>query len=142
MKLKVKSFIVAGTTEQPWTGTSALRAGAYPLHGTGASPSRKMATFQMGAEVVNPISSDLIQKLSNTIGVTDVVAKSVCLQHPRFKSKLTAAHFYVSFRYGGKVYAEDANSVEELDSLLLNDYFEGCDPLFESQEGSRPAMQM
>lgn len=100
-----------------------------------------MATFQMGAEVSTPISSDAILKLTNTNGVTNVVAKSVCLQHPRFKSKFTTPHFYVSFRYCGKVYGEDANSVDELDTLL-SEYFDGSEPLFESQEMSHPGMRM
>jgi len=83
-----------------------------------------MATYHVGSKEVTPISSDAIQRLATTPGVTHVVAKKVCLRHPRFKSKFSNPHFYLSFRRDGGVWREFDVAGDLKDSPSAMSHFE------------------
>jgi hypothetical protein len=77
-----------------------------------------MATFYAHMEEITPISSQVIETLKASPGVTEVQATMRCLRHSRFKTKRTTPHFYVIFRQFGCTYSENASSTDELDALI------------------------
>lgn len=83
-----------------------------------------MATFSMNKalEVKEAVTSATIERLRSFAEGGKVDAFSMKLRHPRFKDRFTEPHFYACFRLDGKVYSEDAATVDALDALLEKDY--------------------
>lgn len=83
-----------------------------------------MARFSMAKEfeVKEPVDSPTITRLRSIADDGKVEAHSLKLRHPRFKNRFTEPHFYVWFRMDGKVFAENADSLDALNVVLERDY--------------------
>lgn len=90
-----------------------------------------MASFSIAREheVREPVESPTIVRLRSLADDGMVEAFSQKLRHPRFKTRFTTPHFYAWFRLGGKVYSEDASSLEALNAILEQDYLTEDAPL-------------
>lgn len=97
-----------------------------------------MASFSMGKEfeVKEAVDSPTIIRLRSLADDGKVEAFSLKLRHPRFKERFTAPHFYALFSVGGRRYAEDAESLNGLNSILEQDYLAAPSPVKKPTSGA------
>lgn len=83
-----------------------------------------MARFSMAKEfeVKESVDSPTIARLRSIADDGKVDAHSLKHRHTRFKNRFTEPHFYAWFRMGGKVFAENADTLDALNVVLERDY--------------------
>lgn len=83
-----------------------------------------MASFLAAKEfeVKEAVESPIIARLRNLADEGKVDAFSLKLRHPRYKTRFTAPHFYATFKLGGRVYSENAETLDVLNTILERDY--------------------
>ncbi|WP_413460549.1 hypothetical protein [Herbaspirillum huttiense] len=83
-----------------------------------------MARFSMAKEfeVKESVDSPTIARLRSIADDGKVGAHSLKHRHPRFANRFTQPHYYAWFKMNGTQYAEDAETLNDLNMILERDY--------------------